>query len=94
VEAGAFAGAWIAAPDELEMPDALEFPEVDEVDADGVVVSAEPSVAVGEELDGPGNWCATTPTINATAVTAPAVVQRNARRTRSNATPRCSLILA
>jgi len=86
------------------------LPEADGAVVEGVLVGVEPAVApddagfalaaldppapAEEELDLPGNSCATTPTIMATEVTAAAVVQRNALRTRANATSRWSSMLA
>jgi hypothetical protein len=51
---GAFFGALMVAPDELEVPDAFELPDIEDVAADGVVVTGERLVAVTEELDRPG----------------------------------------
>jgi len=49
--------------------------------------------AVAAEVERPGISWATTPTMTMTAVVAPATVHRNARRTRSKATCRGSLLL-
>jgi len=90
----------IAPADGLEVAEELELTE-EPADAAAVapvvgepLVTEEPpalggALAAGAaELERPGISFATTPTINATAATAPAVVQRKTRRTRSNAIAR------
>jgi hypothetical protein len=79
-------------PDELALPDVGAVGDGAVADgavvAGGALVAVEPLVAVAGELARPGTSCATTPTISATVATAPAVVQRKVRRTRSNASLR------